>query len=508
MYFNQAMTATEQNNFKAESTITELLKNNRVLLDKQIQKETIVNFVDLCKGQMKNERFLNLLATLCSCSGEAVNSNQDDTCEILLENEENNKALIMKLQPSRQPMEYEIVLAEPEFDSRTLTIMVTNLYDTSLKRDDLRIFYYFKALINLNAEMCLQRNYRGINPLEQLYPVDQVFGCAVNENIHLLLRASFTKLLLHLHIDKDPLENITVPNLARVWPDIVNGQTTLPRSKVPVPVRLMQLKPFVAKFFSKLGGIQKAFENDLNAYIVQLLGIVEAMVRLGFYLDEDDLITVIDPLISLLDGSLDILDIDQLNRDNSASKLGAAEDQSPSANNSLSMVANKKDAEEQILRAKRYKINESNLLLTDTKNEIFHILQLVLNIQNDVRLTEFLTAFNQEGEMSPEEVKFAQTVNRSKKLGELFKKNEAEAMGAQFSQKVVGWMNSAYENKKLDLERISRSDFVCVLLDLILYENTTLVSNAFKLLIRFFEQKKAIIELAATVQILEEPHEI
>jgi hypothetical protein len=34
------------------------------------------------------------------------------------------------------------------------------------------------------------------------------------------------------------------------------------------------------------------------------------MVRLGFYNDEDDLILVIDPLISLLDGSLDIIDAD------------------------------------------------------------------------------------------------------------------------------------------------------------------------------------------------------
>ena len=45
-------------------------------------------------------------------------------------------------------------------------INVTNLYEVSLKRDDLRIFNYFKSLINLNAEMCLQRNYRGINPLD------------------------------------------------------------------------------------------------------------------------------------------------------------------------------------------------------------------------------------------------------------------------------------------------------------------------------------------------------
>ena len=34
------------------------------------------------------------------------------------------------------------------------------------------------------------------------------------------------------------------------------------------------------------------------------------MMRLGFYNDEDDLINVIDPLISLLDGSLDVIDQD------------------------------------------------------------------------------------------------------------------------------------------------------------------------------------------------------
>jgi inositol 1,4,5-triphosphate receptor type 1 len=307
LYFNQAMTATEQNNFRAENTITELLKNNEVLLDKQITKETIVNFVELCKGQMKNERFLNLLATLCSCNGEAVNSNQDDTCEILLENEDNNKALIMKMVANRGN-DYEIILLEPEIDNRTLFISINNLYEVSLKRDDLRIFNYFKALINLNAEMCLQRNYRGINLLESVYTLDQVYQCTINESVHLLLRASFAKFLLHLHIDKDPLEQITVPNLARMWPDIVFHRSQLPHSRVSISIKLLALKPFVARFFGDLGGVQKAFETDFNTYIVELLGLVEAMVKLGFYNDEDDLILVIDPLISLLDGSLDIID--------------------------------------------------------------------------------------------------------------------------------------------------------------------------------------------------------
>ncbi len=76
----------------------------------------------------------------------------------------------------------------------------------------------------------------------------------------------------------------------------------------------MQLKAFVAEFFSKLGGIQRAYEIDINSFIVEMLGVVEAMIRLGFYIDEDDLILIVDPLISLLDGSLDILDMEQLNR--------------------------------------------------------------------------------------------------------------------------------------------------------------------------------------------------
>lgn len=117
--------------------------------------------------------------------------------------------------------DYEVILMEPEIDNRKMFISINNIYEVSLKRDDLRIFNYFKALINLNAELCLERNYRGINSIVNVYTLDQVYHCTVNENVHLLLRASFGKLLHHLHIDKDPLEEISVPNLARMWPDIV-----------------------------------------------------------------------------------------------------------------------------------------------------------------------------------------------------------------------------------------------------------------------------------------------
>ena len=207
------------------------------------------------------------------------------------------------------------------------------------------------------------------------------------------------------------------------------------------------------------------------------------MVNLGFYEDEDDLIKVVDPLISLLDGSLDIIDPEQLikknaSKSNSVADIGVNETnhQSQQLNNSQIMNSSmKKDLEEEALRMKRYKMNETNLLLMMTKNKIINILQKVLDIQNDVRLTQFLTEFyksDQEEPMSEGEISFVQKVNKTVNLEELIKKDpEVAELKESIDDKVVSWINTAFSDKKLDLERISLADFVCVLLDLILYEN-------------------------------------
>jgi hypothetical protein len=159
-------------------------------------------------------------------------------------------------------------------------------------------------------------------------------------------------------------------------------------------------------------------------------------------------------------------------------------------NNSAMASMIKKEDESMILRMKRYKMNESNLLIMDTKNNIINILQRVLDIQNDVRLTQFLTSFydfDSQNQMSELENTFIGKVLRTKKIEEIFKKDvEMAELKPEIDGRVVSWVNAAFADKKLDLERISVADFVCVLLDLILYENPNLVNNAFKLLVRFF----------------------
>ena len=55
-------------------------------------------------------------------------------------------------------------------------------------------------------------------------------------------------------------------------------------------------------------------------------------------------------------------------------------------------------------------------------------------------------------------------------------------------------------DNKMDLSKVSKkSDYISILLDINLYDNPTLVSKAFNMLVRYFEQQKGIENNAITV---------
>jgi hypothetical protein len=45
--------------------------------------------------------------------------------------------------------------------------------------------------------------------------------------------------------------------------------------------------------------------------MIEALKVIETMISLGFYSNEKELIQIMDPLITLLDGSLDFYDEDE-----------------------------------------------------------------------------------------------------------------------------------------------------------------------------------------------------
>jgi len=298
------------------------------------------------------------------------------------------------------------------------------------------------------------------------------------EELPFEMRSRFTDLLLTLHVDKQPLEPLRVPALTRLWDVFEDGDDDMP-VKEKVPESLNVLKDFVKDYLTDSKGEQRSYERDKNGMTLSVLNLARSLVIFGFYRSEDELIEMIDPLITLLDGSHDITSKDPNIFEYAVSDIL----QKPLAGGR---------------NTSRYEMTESNLTVMKCKNKMCEILGIVMDIQNDIRVTRFLREFNNR--LVNEMYKPSTIMKKAalKKLG-----MDIDKKGHNMSKKLYDLFENLLEDKKLDLEVLSFADYVCINLDLILYQNEGLLNRAFSLLIRFHSQRNSLLRLLRSVQMLE-----
>jgi hypothetical protein len=123
-----------------------------------------------------------------------------------------------------------------------------------------------------------------------MYTIDFAINCFLNENIPYKMRANFAKIIISLHLDKDPLEQINVPVLTRVWQEIIQAKTSIPQNKAKVNPKLLKLKDFAVSYFEEKQGITRTYEHEQNMFTLEVLIIVEKMLMLGLYGNENEIL--------------------------------------------------------------------------------------------------------------------------------------------------------------------------------------------------------------------------
>uniref|UniRef100_W5K2W7 Inositol 1,4,5-trisphosphate receptor n=1 Tax=Astyanax mexicanus TaxID=7994 RepID=W5K2W7_ASTMX len=496
----------------AEDTITALLHNNRKLLEKHITAAEIDTFVSLVRKN-REPRFLDYLSDLCVSMNKSIPVTQELICnavldpangDILIETKYDKICATNHCRLTDREDEEEVWLfwkdSSGEVKSKSIRELAQDAKDGHT--EDQEVISYYRYQLNLFARMCLDRQYLAINKISAQLDVDLILRCMSDEDLPFDLRASFCRMMLHMHVDRDPQEQVTPVKYARLWSEIpsqisIDDYDNDGTSRDEVKEKFSQTMEFVENYLRDVVCQSFPFsDKEKNKLTFEVVNLARNLIYFGFY-NFSDLLRLTKILLAILDcvhvsylvflvsvcaGSNVMRSIHGVGELMTQVVLRGGGFLPPTSRVAPDRDSVKAQAEPQ----------KQDILVMDTKLKIIEILQFILNVRLDYRISCLLSIFKREFDESNSQVE--PSINPDSHTSALdFEHIEEQAEGI---------FGGSEENTPLDLDDHGGRTFLRVLLHLTMHDYPPLVSRALHLLFRHFSQRQEVLQAFKQVQLL------
>ncbi|XP_021948195.1 inositol 1,4,5-trisphosphate receptor [Folsomia candida] len=285
----------------AEETITALVHNNRMLLEKHISKNEVNTFVGLLKksGHKWDYRFLDHLSDLCVSNKLGIPSTQEIICEVLLSPDNFSVLLEARMmQADRWPLALSGGLHTTGEDVYLFKdkMKLKSVSELAMKAslgfgEDSAIVKYYCHQLDLFSNMCLGRQNHAIEELSYRLDINILLKCISAGSLPFELRISCCRLIRKLHVDVEPQKEDKKVSLSRMWwEEPIHSEDeydaihiTANETKEAQMKKFSPTKEFIEKYLRQVA--QKSqFHNILqNKLSVEILKLAKEFARFGFY---------------------------------------------------------------------------------------------------------------------------------------------------------------------------------------------------------------------------------
>uniref|UniRef100_A0A8D1JBB5 Inositol 1,4,5-trisphosphate receptor n=1 Tax=Sus scrofa TaxID=9823 RepID=A0A8D1JBB5_PIG len=372
----------------------------------------------------RKNQFLDYLSDLCVSNHVAIPVTQELICKCVLDPKNSDILIQTELRPVKemaQSHEYLSIEYSEEEVWLTWTDKNNEHHEKSVRQlaqearagnaHDENVLSYYRYQLKLFARMCLDRQYLAIDEISQQLGVDLIFLCMADEMLPFDLRASFCHLMLHVHVDRDPQELVTPVKFARLWTEIPTAITikdydsNLNASRDDKKNKFASTMEFVEDYLNNVVSEAVPFANEeKNKLTFEVVSLAHNLIYFGFY-SFSELLRLTRTLLGIIDCVQGPPAMLQAYEDSGGKNVRRS---IQGVGHMMStMVLNRKQsvfggpslpagagAPEALDRSK-FEENE-DIVVMETKLKILEILQFILNVRLDYRISYLLSVFKKE----------------------------------------------------------------------------------------------------------------